>query len=99
MPVPVIPWLVAALGRMFASRIGQWIAAALIWFGLTVATNEVLIDPLIDRVMSALPGMPPLAMQWVQFLRLTDCIVMVLSAYGARAAVGGIKAAIVRKRA
>ncbi len=98
MALPVLPWLLAALGRMFASRIGQWVAAALLWFGLTVATNEVLIDPLIDRVLSAMPGMPPLAVQWMTFLRLQEAIVMVLSAYGARAAVGGIKALLVRKR-
>lgn len=90
-------WLIPALYNMVQSRIGRWIAGALTWFGLVVSSNEILVQPLIDRMMTAYSMMPSEVTQWVQFLHLPEAANMVLSAYAARLAMTGIRAYLVRK--
>jgi hypothetical protein len=98
MPVPIIAPALGLLGRMIASRVGQWIATALVWFGLSVSAQNIVMQPMIDNIMAMVSSGPAIAVQMVQALGLDQAIVMILSAYTARAAATGVRAFLARRR-
>lgn len=96
-----MPWvaaflggLVAAFGRLFATRIGGWIATAAIALGIGLVTTEALMGPAMQAVQSAASGVPAAALQWAGVLHIDKYITIVLSAYSA----GGIKRAVLARR-
>lgn len=97
-----MPWIAAVLGglfaglsRLIATRAGAWIATAAVALGLTMVTTEVVMEPALDMVQSAMGGLPGSVAQWVGVLKFPVYISMVLSAYAA----GGIKRAVLARRA
>lgn len=100
MPLPLaVPSLLAGLGallsRLVASRVGIWIISGLSWLGLAIGTQTFVVEPLINQVMSyANAGA---AAQWIVFFNIDRATTMILSAYGARAAAGGLRARLVKR--
>jgi len=92
---PIIAALVGAFSRLFGSRLGGWIGAAMLALGIAWVTNESLVEPAIDLALNSLRGMHAVALQWVLLTNWDKYITIVLSAYVA----GGIKRAILAKRA
>lgn len=97
MPVPLVGVLVGTLGRMVASRIGTWVVAVLIWFGLSVGTTQLIVEPMIAWINSLMGQLPGEAAQWLTFFNVPLAVSMILSAYAARASVGGLKAKLVKR--
>ena len=92
---PLIAAVVGAFSRLFATRLGGWIAAAMVALGLAWVTNEAVVEPAKDLALNSLRGMHNVGLQWVLVANWDKYITIVLSAYVA----GGIKRAILAKRA
>ena len=91
---PLIAAVMAALSRLFASRLGIWLATALGALGLSLATQEVAMGPIMNMVQSSAAGIPAQLAQWLGVLNVDRYITMVLSAFTA----GAVKRAfLVRK--
>lgn len=91
---PLIGGLMAALSRLFASRLGAWVGTAMVALGIAWVTNEVVVEPAKTQALNALSGMHAVALQWVLVANWDKYITIVLSAYAA----GGIKRAILARR-
>lgn len=93
--------LVARFVQVFQTKIGQWGALLLVSLGLGIATQVAVVAPALDLVREQMilagNGAGHKAMQWFAFLNMDKAITMVLSAYGARAAVRAGKAFLVRR--
>lgn len=73
--------LTAAFSRLFASRIGMWVVGALTFLGLNFATNEFLMDPVLDHIRSAQGGLPAAVTAWAGAFGVDQVITIVMSAY------------------
>lgn len=91
---PLIGAIVAGFSRLFATRIGGWVAMAMIALGLSWVTTEAVMTPVIGMVSSAAGGLPATIAQWLGVLNMDKYISIVLSAYAA----GGIKRAVLARR-
>lgn len=91
---PIIAGLVAGIGRLFATKIGGWVATALVALGLHFVVTGNLIELAADQVASAMGGLGGPAAQWFGVLNIAAYVSIILSAYGA----GGIKRAVLAKR-
>lgn len=101
---PLLSGLVTALSWLFRNRIGQWVAAALVWLGLSWATKEFAVDPWINQLEASMqPGaigggnLAEAAVAWIGVLRFDDACTMIASAVVAKFAVGAAKAFLVKR--
>ena len=96
MPLPLVGvgiWAVlsSVLGRLVASRLGFWIAAALGTLGLQLVTQTAVVGPAIDLVSTKFSGFPADLLAWVAFLNVDKMITIILSAYAAAATLSAVK--------
>lgn len=98
MPV-IVGWIVSALSFLFRSKIGSWIAAALLFFGIELATSSFVVEPLRDYVVGAFAGMPATALQWAGFLQIDRYISIIFSAYVAAFTAGALGRVFLRRKA
>lgn len=91
---PVIAGLVAAFGRLFATKVGAWVATAMAALGLHFVVTGNLIEMATDHVATAMGGLGGTAAQWFAVLNIGAYVSIILSAYAA----GGIKRAILARR-
>lgn len=97
MPLPAIP-VAAGLGAAaigLISRIlvgyavvkaGVFVLKVLTFFGIAFATNEYLVEPLMDLVSGRWGAMPGNISQWMGILNLDKCVSVIASAYTIAAA-------------
>lgn len=90
----LIAGLMAALSRLFGSRLGAWVGTAMVALGIAWVTYDQIVTPARDMALNALSGMHAVALQWVLVANWDKYITIVLSAYAA----GGIKRAILARR-
>lgn len=97
MPVvgALLAGLVAAFGRLFASKIGLWVASALAVLGLQFFATETLVEPILSHVQNMAGSIGGQASQWMGVVNIDKYITIVLSAY----TVGAAKRAILARRA
>lgn len=91
----VIGLLISALGRFFATRIGQWVGVAMLWLGIGFATKTAVVDPILGYLTSGFAGLPGDVAQWIGLLNVDVYASAVASAYIAAAG----KRVILRKLA
>lgn len=82
--MPIIATVLAALSRLFASRIAQWIASALIFFGLTYGSQKVAVQPILAQIQAVAGGLTSSAIGWAAFFNIDKAISIVLSAHAVR---------------
>ena len=88
MPV-LIAVLLTGLRYLFLSRIGLFIATALVWLGVNFITMKVVIEPAIAMLQSFAQGGGgsgageywTIATQWAGVLNFDRALSMVVSAY------------------
>jgi hypothetical protein len=85
MPV-IIEWIVAGISRIFATRLGSWIAQAMIFLGLNWATNEVSMTAVTAAIQSTMGQVGGTALSWLVFFNVPRYISIIVSAYGTGAA-------------
>lgn len=83
--------LLAALSRLFGTRIGHWFLSLLAFLGLQWMLQEFAVDPLLDMIKSSFAGAPAVIVGWLGFLNLDRYVTLVLSAYGMAAAGSALK--------
>lgn len=85
-----VGWAITGLGRLFGSRIGQWVAAGLAYFGLAFATQTFAVDPILDELSGYMSGVTGDLVEWLGFLNVDRACTMIMSAvaikYGMQAA-------------
>jgi len=91
----IVAWIAAALSSLFASRIGSWIASALLFFGIELATYSFAVTPAITMIQNQFAGVGGDAIGWCAFFNIDKYITVILSAYGA----ASLKGAFLRKKA
>lgn len=96
--MPIIATIMAALSRLFASRIGHWVAATLVFLGLSVGSQKYLVEPLLARIQSVAGELGDAA-QWFAFFRVDQAITVVLSAYTVRAGMAATRVWLKRRAA
>ena len=88
-------FIVASFAALFRSRIGGWVATAMVALGLAWTTNEGVIEPITQQALGALQGVHATALQWIMVMNFDKYLTIVLSAYAA----GALKRAILVRRA
>lgn len=91
----LIAWFVAGLSRLFASRLGMWITSALVFLGLELGTQTVVVQPILAQIQATASGLPADAAGWMAFFNIDRYITILLSAYAA----GGVKTVLRRRSA
>lgn len=95
MPAPiVVGWIVAGISRIFATRLGGWIASAMVFLGLQWGVQEFAIEPIMAQIQSAFGGVTGVAASWAAFFNIDRYITCILSAY----AVANGKRAFLQRR-
>jgi hypothetical protein len=93
----IIEVLIKYLGRLFSSRLGAWLASALLAFGLSWTTQKFAIQPLLASITGAASGMGGTAAAWFGYLNVDKAITIVLSAYATKQGVLGAKAFLAKR--
>ena len=80
-------WMLTGLRDLFSTWTGYFVAKAMGFIGVTLATTSFVIGPLLDQVAGLVSGlgggaMVGVALDWLGFVRVDICITMLLSAHG-----------------
>lgn len=98
MPLPVVAPIIAAalagLARLFSTKIGGWVATAMLALGLHFVVTGNLIELATDQIATAFGGIGGTAAAWFSVLNIGAYVSLIMSAYGA----GGIKRAVLARR-
>lgn len=86
-----MPVLVAWIGSMLLTAIGEMAIRALIGVGVGLATTKLVIDPMRDRIAAQLAQSGDMV-DWIGFLGIDTAITIVISAWIGRSAVSASKA-------
>lgn len=86
----------ALLAKVFSSRIGGWIIAALVWLGLSVTTYKFGVTQFESLISSQL-GSAGFLVNWMGFFGVDKAVTIVLSAIAAKYATGAAKVALTKK--
>jgi len=92
---PLIAAAMAAFSRLVSTRAGMWVATALGALGLSLATHEIAMGPIMNMVRSSASGIPADLAQWLGVLQVDRYITIVLSAFTA----GAVKRAFLARKA
>lgn len=93
------PLVLVALGwlvRVLSSRIGVFIASALLWLGLSVTSYKFGVAPFRSLISQEL-GSAGFLMDWMGFFAVDQAITIVLSAIAAKYAIAGAKVALTKR--
>lgn len=87
----VVVWIVQAFMWVMRSKLGYFIAAALLWLGINITAVTVVVQPAIDMLTamannagSAQGDLGAVAFQWMGVLRFDQALTMIISAYATR---------------
>lgn len=83
--IPIIEVLTAALSRLVASRLGQWLLTGALFLGIQWVSKKVAVDVLIPQIASHVAGMGALTVAWLAYLNVDRAITIILSAYASAA--------------
>lgn len=82
----VIAGIVTGIGTLFRSKIGLFIAGAMVWLGISFATIKLGVEPVLDMLYAHAQGgagggpYAAAALQWMGVMNLDRAITMVGSA-------------------
>jgi len=79
----ILEGLIAALSRLVGSRIGQWAVQLLLFFGVQVVAQHVVLAPIKASLAAAFGGMPAAVIAWLAYLRVDVFLTLIASAYAA----------------
>lgn len=97
--MPIIATILAALSRLFASRIAQWVAGILVFFGLSFGSQKVLVEPILAQIQAVGGGLSAQAMAWAAFFNVDKAITIILSAYTVRLSMNAARVWLKRRSA
>jgi hypothetical protein len=77
----VIDLVIAAFSRVMSTRIGAWIVQMMLFFGIQMASQALLLAPLKAGLSAAFSGMASDVLAWVSYLNIDRALTIILSAY------------------
>lgn len=101
-----ITWLLTGLRTLFASRWGHWIAGAAVFLGISVASQRVIVTPVLNQLNAYLEGLGQAgdlgavgaaALQWAGVLKFDIFCTMIASAIATKHGIGATKLFLKRK--
>lgn len=92
-----VGWAITGLGRLMSTRIGQWGAALLGYFGLAFATQTVVMGPVISQLQAHMQGVSGDAVAWLGYLNFDKACTMILSALAVRFGLQSAKVFLARR--
>ncbi|EMR0605411.1 MULTISPECIES: DUF2523 family protein [Stenotrophomonas] len=102
-----MPWLISSLltglAGIFRSKWGPWVTEAMVWLGLSWATNEFLVDPWIQQMEQAMRAGAPggefgaLVVAYAGIMKFDVACTMIASAVTAKFAVGAVKTVLTKR--
>ena len=86
MPAPVLlAPLIAALLRgimiMMSVKAVLWVVKVMGLIGIAFATNEYVVEPLLDLIVTQWNALPPEITQWLRAFGVTEVASMMVSAF------------------
>lgn len=87
------PLLMQVLRWLFLAKLASFIARAFAVLGIAWATNEYLMEPLIEQATNAWLAMPVDLVQWLTAFGIPQVVSILLSAY----AIYGVKQLVLVK--
>ncbi|HEL5042550.1 TPA: DUF2523 domain-containing protein [Stenotrophomonas maltophilia] len=99
----LISTLLTALAALFRSKWGPWVAEAMVWLGISWATNEFLVDPWITQMEQAMRAGAPggewgaLVVSYAGIMKFDVACTMIASAVTAKFAVGAAKTFLTKR--
>lgn len=98
--MPYIAALIAqGIAWVFRSQIGQWLVGGLVFLGLSIATNELAVEPAINYLLGQIQSnVPAQIVGWLGVMNIDKYITIILSAYVSAAALGAGKAFLTRRK-
>lgn len=90
----VIAGFATKFSYFMSTRLGKWITAALGAIGIDLTVYDQVIAPWIEQARTHWSGIGADVMTWLTWLRLDECLTIVLSAYG----IAGLKRIFFRKK-
>jgi len=90
----IVRWIVAGISRIFATRLGSWVAQAMVFLGLQWVVHEFAIAPILAEVQAAVASGGASVVAWVGFFNIDRYFTSILSAY---ATVAGKRAILSRR--
>ncbi|MFC5578052.1 hypothetical protein ACFPOA_08535 [Lysobacter niabensis] len=91
---PIITAVGAFASRYLFTRLGAWIATALVFLGIELFASAAVVEPLRDKVAAGFAGIPAGLADWMGVLQIDRYATIILSAYAAAMA----KKALLRRR-
>lgn len=85
-----MPEIVAWIGEMLEKYAGAIVIQALLSLGLSWVTYKFSVTPIKNYIVAHTAGMPRYALEVLGFLGVDKAVTIILSAYAARLAVGGL---------
>lgn len=79
-----VGWLITAGSRLLSSRLGSWIAAAMVWLGISFAANEYAIEPILEELAGYMSAQSGVVLEWLGYLQVDQACTMILSAVATR---------------
>lgn len=96
--------LFTGLRLLFLSRIGLWIASALLWLGINFTSVKMVIEPTANLLKGYTSGMSgaggmygAIAMQYAGMMNLDRAVTMIVSAYITKQAITSGRLFLFRK--
>jgi len=78
---PLIAALIRALLIMFSVKAVLWVVKVMGLLGLAFATNEYVLDPLLNLIDQQFAALPPAVAQWMRAFGVTEVASMIVSAF------------------
>ena len=91
-----MPALIAWIGRMLLTYVGEMAVRALVGAGVGIATYKLVVDPAKEQMRTLFQSAGPLV-DYVGWLGIDVAVTIVLSAWIGRAAVSASKAFFVKR--
>lgn len=87
--------LAGIFGKMFSTRLGGWIASALLTLGISVTTYKFAVAPFRDLIAGSM-GSGGQFVAWAGFLGIDKAVTIVLSAIGVRYGLSAARVALTK---
>lgn len=79
----IVVWIGAIISRIFATRLGGWVASVMVFLGLSWATNEVSMVGIRALISSHIAGVGGAGLEWLVFFNVPAYLSLIVSAYSA----------------
>lgn len=82
--MPIAAWISALLIRLAAAKAGLFVASVLAFIGIEFATQNYVVEPILQTVRNLTGQLPSGAAEWVGFFQFDKYLSIIFSAHTVR---------------